>query len=93
MRIKSTVWQWLAAACGCAGFLAGLGVEGTAQTTGVINYNGFTTAFALVLLALMFLRFAVAAEDRERAAKRNGYGRIRREHARNAEYPDQERDA
>ena len=31
MRIKSTVWHWLAAGSLCAGLLCGMGLEGNAQ--------------------------------------------------------------
>lgn len=94
MRIKSRIWQWLAIASGCAGLVLGMGAEGTAQMSGELNYNGFTTAFILVLLALLFMKLGFIAEDRERAAKRRRYGRIDRTHARNTEYPErQERGA
>lgn len=31
MKIKSTVWHWLAAGSLCAGLLCGMGLEGNAQ--------------------------------------------------------------
>lgn len=73
MRIKSKVWQWLAVACGCVGLLYGLGVEGTLQTTGELNGGGFTTAFVLILLALLFLRLYAAARDREERMTRKAH--------------------
>ena len=96
MRIKSTVWHWLAVACGSVGLVLGMGAEGTAQTGGAINGNTFTTAVILVLLAALFMKLGFLAQDREeREAKgRHGCGKITSNHARNPEYPEnQERGA
>ena len=87
MRIKSTAWYWLAAACGCAGLLYGLGMEGTLQTGGDPG-SSFTTAVILVLSALLFLKLGFLAQDREQAARQRRYGKIIRTHARNTDYPE-----
>ena len=60
MKIKSTVWQVLAAGSFGAGLLYALGIEGTAQVGGTISDSQFITAMALILagLALMRLGFA-----------------------------------
>ena len=55
MKIKSSVWHWLAVACGSVGLVLGMGAEGAAQTGGAINGNTFTTAVVLVLLGLLVL--------------------------------------
>lgn len=95
MKIKSTVWQVLAAGSFGAGLLYALGIEGTAQTGGAINGNTFTTAVVLVLLGLLCMKLGFLAQDREeREGKGGRYGRITRNHARNPEYPEnQERGA
>ena len=64
MKIKSKVWQWLALASGCVGLLYGLGVEGAVQTGGDPSGN-FTTAFILILLAVLALKLSFIAQDRE----------------------------
>lgn len=87
MRIKSTVWQWLAAGSFGAGLLYALGIEGGAQVGSPITDGQFITAMVLILLAIFFLRISFAAQDREQRAKRRRYGRITRTHARNPEYP------
>ena len=95
MKIKSGVWEWLAAACGCVGVLYGMGLEGNMQAGAPVSNTQVTAAFILVLLSLLFLRFGFAAQEREeREAKRRRYGKITRTHARNPEYPEnQERGA
>lgn len=70
MKIKSTVWQVLAAGSFGAGLLYALGIEGTAQVGGVISDGQFITAMVLILLALFLMRLGFAAEARERAEKR-----------------------
>lgn len=72
MRIKSKVWQWLALACGCVGLLYGLGVEGAVQTGGDPT-GSFTTAFILILLALLFLKLSFLAQDREERESRKAH--------------------
>ena len=81
MKIKSTVWQVLAAGSFGAGLLYALGIEGTAQVGGVISDGQFITAMVLILLALFLMR--------------NRYGRIDRRHARTEEpeYRQNRRDA
>lgn len=87
MRLKSTVFQWLAVASFAVGMIFACGVEGA--TTDQSMVNCFVVSMALILAALLFMRLAFAAEDRERASRK-----ITRNHARNAEYPqNQERGA
>ena len=85
MKIKSCIWYWLAAGCGCLGLLYGMGIEGSAQTGSTISDGQFITALCLVLAAVLFLRLGFAAQDREQNARR--YGRVDRTHAR-PEEPD-----
>lgn len=88
MKIKSTVYQWLAMACFAVGMVFACGVEGAATDEGMVSC--FVTSMGLILAALLFMRLSFAAEDRERRP----YGKITRDHARNPEYPqDQERGA
>ena len=51
MKIKSTVWHWLAAGSLCAGLLCGMGLEGNAQVGAPITDGQFVTAMVLVLAA------------------------------------------
>jgi len=94
MKLKSTTYYWMAVILGGIGIGAGMGAEGTAQTTGDIPGTLFAVALVLILAAVVLVRLGFAAEDREKAAKRRRYGKIVRNHARNAEYPqNQERGA
>lgn len=95
MKIKSTVWQVLAAGSFGAGLLYALGIEGTAQVGGTISDSQFITAMALILAGLALMRLGFAAETREQAARRNRYGRIDRRHTRTEEpeYRQNRRDA
>lgn len=70
MKIKSGVWEWLAAGCGCVGVLYGMGLEGNTQTGQPVTGGQAATALILMLLALMFLRFCLAAKAREAREKR-----------------------
>lgn len=70
MKIKSTVWQVLAAGSFGAGLLYALGIEGTAQVGGTISDSQFITAMALVLAAVFFMRLGFAAQDAEERAQR-----------------------
>lgn len=70
MRIKSTVWQVLAAGSFGAGLLYALGIEGTAQVGGVISDGQFVTAMVLILLALFLMRLGFAVQDAEEQARR-----------------------
>ena len=70
MKIKSTVWQVLAAASLGAGLLYAMGIEGGAQLGGTITDGEFVTAMVLILLALFLMRLGFAAEARERTEKR-----------------------
>lgn len=87
MKIKSTVWQVLAAGSFVAGLLYALGIEGGAQIGGTISDVQFVVAMTLILLAVLFMQLGFHAQDREERAKRRRYGRITRNHARNPEYP------
>lgn len=65
MRIKSTVWHWLAAGSLCAGLLCGMGLEGNAQVGAPITDGQFVTAMVLVLAAGLFMRLGFAAQEQE----------------------------
>ena len=92
MRIKSTVFQWLAMGSFAVGMVFACGVEGAATDEGMVSC--FIVSMVLILTALLFMRLSFAAEDRERAARRRRYGKIDRQHARNPEWPEnQERGA
>ena len=94
MKLKSKVYYWLAVIFGGIGMGAGLGAEGTAQTTGEIPGTLFAVSLLLILIAVLLMRLGFAAEAREQAAKRRRYGKIVRTHARNPEYQEnQERGA
>lgn len=93
MRIKSGVWYWLAVASGAVGLLYGMGLEGSFQTGGTVSDGQFVTAMVLILLAVFFARLGFAAEAEENRRK-SRHGKIKRAHARNPEYPEnQERGA
>lgn len=71
MKIKSTVWQVLAAASLGAGLLYAMGIEGGAQLGGTISDSQFITAMALILADLALMRLGFAAQDaEERASKK-----------------------
>ena len=71
MKIKSTVWQVLAAGSFGAGLLYALGIEGTAQVGGTISDSQFTTAMVLILTSLALMRISFAVQDaEERASKK-----------------------
>lgn len=69
MRIKSTVWHWLAAGSLCAGLLCGMGLEGNAQVGAPITDGQFVTAMVLVLAAGLFMRLGFAAQEQDKKAK------------------------
>ncbi len=77
MKIKSTVWQVLAAGSFGAGLLYALGIEGTAQVGGTITDGEFITALVLVLLAVFFMRLGFAAQDAEEKASRKVHKQAR----------------
>ena len=77
MKIKSTVWQVLAAGSFGAGLLYALGIEGTAQVGGVISDGQFITAMVLILLALFLMRLGFAAQDAEEKASRKVHKQAR----------------
>lgn len=83
MRIKSTVWYWLAAASGAVGLVYSLGIEGGTQVGTPISAGQVGTALCLVLAALLFLRLGFVAQDHEQHPCR--YGKIDRTHARTEE--------
>lgn len=71
MKIKSTVWQVLAAASLGAGLLYAMGIEGGAQLGGTITDGEFTTAMVLILTSLALMRISFAVQDaEERASKK-----------------------
>lgn len=70
MKIKSTVWQVLAAASLGAGLLYAMGIEGGAQLGGTITDGEFTTAMVLILAALALMRLGFAAETWEQAHRK-----------------------
>ena len=70
MKIKSTVWQVLAAGSFGAGLLYALGIEGTAQVGGTISDSQFTTAMVLILAALALMRISFAVQDADERAHR-----------------------
>lgn len=92
MRIKPVVLQWAAVACGAVGLLYALGIEGGAQVGQPITDGEFVTAMVLILAAIALGRLSFALEDAQK--QQSPYGKITRDHARNAEYPqDEERGA
>lgn len=92
MRIKPVVLQWAAVACGAVGLLYALGIEGGAQIGQPITDSQFGTAMVLILAAIALGRLSFALEDAQK--QQSPYGKITRDHARNAEYPqDEERGA
>lgn len=70
MKIKSTVWQVLAAASLGAGLLYAMGIESGAQLGGTITDGEFVTAMVLVLAAVFFMHLGFAAQDAEERAQR-----------------------
>ena len=77
MKIKSTVWQVLAAGSFGAGLLYALGIEGTAQVGGTISDSQFITAMALLLAALALMRISFAVQDAEERASRKVHKQAR----------------
>ena len=77
MKIKSTVWQVLAAGSFGAGLLYALGIEGTAQVGGTISDSQFITAMALILAALALMRISFAVQDAEERASRKVHKQAR----------------
>lgn len=75
MRIKSTVWQWMAAGSFGAGLLYAMGIEGGAQVGGTITDGQFVAAMGLILLAVLLMQISFRAEEREEKAKRKRSGR------------------
>ena len=70
MKIKSTVWQVLAAGSLGVGLLYAMGIEGGAQLGGTITDGEFTTAMVLILAALALMRISFAVQDAEEQARR-----------------------
>lgn len=66
MRIKSTVWHWLAAGSLCAGLLCGMGLEGNAQVGAPITDGQFVTAMVLVLAAVLLCGWALRPRSRRK---------------------------
>lgn len=63
MKLKSTTYYWLAVIFGGIGMGAGLGAEGTAQTTGYISGTLFAVSLVLILAAALLARLGFAAEE------------------------------
>ena len=92
MKLKPVVLQWAAVACGAVGLLYALGIEGGAQVGQPITDSEFVTAMVRILAAIALGRLSFALEDAQK--QQSPYGKITRDHARNAEYPqDEERGA
>lgn len=92
MKLKPVVLQWAAVACGAIGLIYALGIEGGAQIGQPITDGEFVTAMVLILAAIALGRLSFALEDAQK--QQSPYGKITRDHARNAEYPqDEERGA
>ena len=77
MKIKSTVWQVLAAGSFGAGLLYALGIEGTAQVGGVISDGQFITAMVLILTSLALMRISFAVQDADERASRKVHKQAR----------------
>lgn len=88
MKLKPVVLQWAAVACGAVGLLYALGIEGGAQIGQPITDGEFVTAMVLILAAIALGRLSFALEDAQK--QQSPYGKITRDHARNAEYPQNE---
>lgn len=86
MKIKPGVLQWAAVACFCVGLIYALGIEGGAQIGQPITDGEFITAMVLILTSIALGRLSFALEDAQERRK-NCYGKIKRTHARNPEYP------
>lgn len=69
MKIKSTVWQVLAAGSFGAGLLYAMGIEGGAQLGQPVSDGEFITAMVLILAALALMRISFAVQDREQNAR------------------------
>ena len=88
MKLKPVVLQWAAVACGAVGLLYALGIEGGAQIGQPITDGEFVTAMVLILAAIALGRLSFALEDAQK--QQSPYGKITRDHARNADYPQNE---
>lgn len=86
MKIKPGILQLAAAACFGVGLIYALGIEGGAQVGQPITDGEFVTAMVLILTAIVLGRLSFALEDAQKR-RQSRYGRIRRTHARNPEYP------
>lgn len=70
MKIKSTVWQVLAAGTFCVGLLYALGIAGGDAVGQPITDGEFVTALCLLLAALAMLRIGFAVQDAEEKASK-----------------------
>lgn len=92
MRLKPGLLQLAAVACFGVGLIYALGIEGGAQVGQPITDDQFITAIVLILTSIALGRLSFALEDAQK--RRSPYGKITRDHARNADYPqDEERGA
>ncbi len=73
MKIKSTVWQVLAAGTFCAGLLYALGIAGGDVVGQPITDGEFVTAMCLLLAALAMLRIGFAVQDAEERASKKAH--------------------
>lgn len=86
MKLKPGILQWAAGACFCAGLVYALGIEGGAQVGQPVTDSEFITAMVLILAAIALGRLSFALEDTQER-RQSRYGKIKRTHARNPEYP------
>lgn len=70
MWIKSGVWEWLFFSCLCVGGLIMMGCEGNMQVGAPFNGRACAVGMALIVLALVFLRLAITAEEREERCRK-----------------------
>lgn len=77
MKIKSTVWQVLAAGSFGAGLLYAMGIEGGAQLGQPVSDGEFVTALVLLLAAVFFMKLGFAAQDAEERASRKVHKQAR----------------
>ena len=70
MWIKSGVWEWLFFSCLCVGGLIMMGCEGNMQVGAPFNGRACAVGMALIVLALVFMRLAITAEEREERCRK-----------------------
>lgn len=70
MWIKSGVWEWLSFSCLCVGGLTMMGCEGNMQVGAPFNGRACAVGMTLLVLALVFLRLAITAKEREERCRK-----------------------